>query len=160
MKQRSTIDKASHEGGGGDGFGISAEFLSPREAPMPRRARTARRSLEGAPREEKLAFHMGGQVADSTNFQSGNRELSIERDIKKSVYPFKYFATYICCGHDPLVFHPEEVAVRRPTSNFEFCIVPPSLPPLARSLLSSWRHHRNQYSAPNLRRLPSHSYLP
>ena len=68
MKQRSTIDEATHEGGGGDGFGISAEFLSTREAPMPRRARTARRSLEGAPREEKLAFHMGAKLLTAQIF--------------------------------------------------------------------------------------------
>ena len=67
-KQRSTIDKATQEGGGEDGFGISAEFLSTREAPMPRRARTARRSLEGAPREEKLAFHMGAKLLTAQIF--------------------------------------------------------------------------------------------
>ena len=67
------------------------------------------------------------------------------------------FRPSICCGHDARVFHLEEVAVRRPTSNFEFCIVPPSLPP---EFLARCCHHGAITVISILRQTCAVSHLP
>lgn len=46
----------------------------------------------------------------------------------------------------------ESSSCNSPPSSFQVQILHCSFPPFS-SLLSSWRHHRNQYSAPNLRHL-------